>query len=274
MSLSKGLKWLIAICLGIPLLLIGISAWVSFDALAATRASAQWVVHAYDVRGRLREVWSDIQDAETGQRGFLLTQQKAFLEPYTTAATRIPLRFDLIRELVANKPIQREHLAQLQTLVKDKLDFTRQSISLEENGRHEEALALVNSGYGRNKMDDIRRVVADMNQEEARLLDEREAAFSRQLSRNKVITAGIMALQVLLTVGVGILLWRIARLRSFVTVCAWSRTIQYEGKWITFEEYMHRRFGFRITHGINPDEAERLMDQINAGSTSTGSTKG
>jgi hypothetical protein len=37
---------------------------------------------------------------------------------------------------------------------------------------------------------------------------------------------------------------------------------------------MHRRFGFRITHGINPDEAERLMDQINAGSTSTGSTKG
>jgi CHASE3 domain sensor protein len=274
MSISAGLRWLIAICLGIPLLLIGVSAWVSYDALVATRGSAQWVIHVYNVRGKLREVWSDLQDTETGQRGFLLTHQKAFLEPFAAAEPRIPLRMAELRVLIASKPIQLEHLAQLQDLARDKLNHTRQSIALEENGRHEEALALVNSGYGKVRMDAIRQVVAEMNQEENRLLTEREAAFSRQLTRNSAITAGIVAVQVLLTAGVGVLLWRVARMHSFVTVCAWSKTIQHEGEWITFEDYMNRRFGLRITHGINPAEAERLMDQVNIHTTSAGSTKG
>lgn len=265
--ISAGLKWLIAVCLGIPLLLIGVSAWVSYDAMVATRSTAAGVIHTYDVREKLREIMVDLQAAEAGERGFLLTRQKLFLEPYAGATPRISRDLAELQALVAPKPVQRENLARLQALIGDWLDHIRQCVALEENGRHEEALALVNSSYGRIKMDAIRGVVADMNQVEDRLLAEREAAFSRQLTRTNAITAGIVGVQLLLTVGVGVLLWWFARLRSYATVCAWSKTIQHEGEWITFEEYLARRFGLRITHGINPTEARKIMDQVHAHTT-------
>jgi CHASE3 domain sensor protein len=274
MSVSTGLKWLIAVCLGVPLLLVCVSAWVSYEALVATRSSAQWVVRTYDVREKLRETVVDLQAVETGERGFLLTHQKSFLAPYAGAVPGIAGQLAELQTLVAQRSIQRENMARLQVLVDDELNHTRQCITLEENSRHEEALALVNSGYGRAKMEAIRQVVADMNQEEDRLLAEREAAFSRQLARNDAITAGIVAVQLLLTAGVGVLLWRLARLQSFVTVCAWSKTIEHEGKWVTFEEYLARRFGLQITHGINPAEAQKIMDQLNAQTTPMGPPQG
>jgi CHASE3 domain sensor protein len=270
MSMSTSIRWLIAVCLGVPLLLIGVSAWVSYDALVATRSSAQWVVHTYDVREKLQDLLVDLQAVETGGRGFLLTHQNSFLEPYSAAMPRIPRQLAELQALVAAKPIQRDNMVRLQALVGDKLAHTRESVALEETGRHEEALALVNSGYGKARMDAIRRVVAELNQVEDRLLAEREAAFSRQLTRNNAITAGIVAVQLLLTAGGGVLLWRFARLHSFVTVCAWSKTIQHEGEWVTFEEYLARRFGVRVTHGINPTEAQRMMDRLNAQATAAG----
>jgi CHASE3 domain sensor protein len=268
--ISAGLKWLIAVCLGVPLLLIGVSAWVSYDALVATRSSARWVVHTYDVRERLQDLLADLEAVETGGRGYLLTHQKSFLEPYAAAMPTIAGEIAELQALVAAKPIQRENMARLQVLADEKLNNARQCIALEEGGRHEEAVALVNSGYGQAKMEAIRLVMAELDQVEDRLLAEREAAFSRQLTRNNAITAGIVAVQLLLTAGGGVLLWRVARLRSYATVCAWSKTIQYEGEWITFEEYLARRFGLRITHGINPTEARKMMDRLTAQTTSAG----
>ena len=272
--ISAGLRWLIAVCLGIPLLLIGVSAWVSYDALVETSNTAERVTHTYDVRDRLQNLLVDLEAIETGERGFLLTRQRSFLEPYDAAMPTIAGKIAELRTLVAAKPVQRENLARLQALVDDWLNHIRQCIALEESGRHEEALALVNSGAGRVKMDGIRQVVAGTNLEEDRLLTARLTLLSRQFARNNAITAGIVGVQLFLTAGVGFLLWRIARLQSFVTMCAWSKTIQHEGKWITFEEYLARRFGLRITHGINPTEARKIMDQVHAHTTQAGPTQG
>lgn len=49
-----------------------------------------------------------------------------------------------------------------------------------------------------------------------------------------------------------------SRLNSLVTICAWSRTVEYEGEWLSFEEYLERRFGLHTTHGISPEEALQL----------------
>jgi len=48
------------------------------------------------------------------------------------------------------------------------------------------------------------------------------------------------------------------RINSLVTICAWSRTVEYEGEWLSFEEYLRRRFEVKVTHGISPDQATRL----------------
>lgn len=62
------------------------------------------------------------------------------------------------------------------------------------------------------------------------------------------------------------LTWRTARqtaelkrrIGGYVTMCAWSRTIEFEGDWLSFEEYLKRRFGLDTTHGISPDQAQKM----------------
>ena len=49
---------------------------------------------------------------------------------------------------------------------------------------------------------------------------------------------------------------------TLMKVCAWSRTVEYQGEWISFEEYMRRRFNIETTHGMSPDEAQRQFDLL------------
>ncbi len=50
------------------------------------------------------------------------------------------------------------------------------------------------------------------------------------------------------------------RITGLVTICAWSKTVRYQGEWISFEDYLKRRFGIDVTHGISPAEAQRLIE--------------
>ena len=52
------------------------------------------------------------------------------------------------------------------------------------------------------------------------------------------------------------------RIDNMVTICAWSRTVEYQGEWISFEEYLLRRFNIKTTHGISAAEAERVFGQF------------
>jgi len=52
------------------------------------------------------------------------------------------------------------------------------------------------------------------------------------------------------------------RIETLVTVCAWSKTVEHEGEWLSFEDYLRRRFNIQITHGISPAEAERALAEL------------
>jgi len=52
------------------------------------------------------------------------------------------------------------------------------------------------------------------------------------------------------------------RVAGLVTVCAWSRTVEYQGEWISFEEYLKRRFNIDTSHGISPDEAQKAFGDL------------
>lgn len=56
------------------------------------------------------------------------------------------------------------------------------------------------------------------------------------------------------------------RVESLVTICAWSRTVEYQGEWISFEEYLQRRFGVDSTHGISPESLREHFGDLEAGS--------
>ena len=53
-----------------------------------------------------------------------------------------------------------------------------------------------------------------------------------------------------------------AKVSGFVTMCAWSRIVEHQGEWISFEEYLTRRFGIHTSHGLSPDEAEKFRARL------------
>jgi two-component system, OmpR family, sensor kinase len=121
------------------------------DLIAAGRVASQTQTLIVEVETAV----SRLKDAETGQRGYLLTQNTAYLAPYTAAIPEVRAHLRLISPLVVD-PQNRETLTRLDGLVEEKLQELQQTIDLYDRGEREAALAIVASNRGKRIMDDIR----------------------------------------------------------------------------------------------------------------------
>jgi len=118
------------------------------------------------------QLLSDLKDAETGQRGYLLTGNRKYLEPYDAAEQAIDHRLTQLDELVL-VPAIREHLPRLRDLAQAKSDELALTIRLRQTEGADAALTVVRTDRGKQIMDAIRAEVAAMTAEERSVLDER-----------------------------------------------------------------------------------------------------
>jgi methyl-accepting chemotaxis protein len=133
----------------------------------------KWVRHTYDVLINLDAVLSSLTGAETGQRGFLLTGDEKYLEPYNRGKTRVNLALAEVKNLTSDNNAQQGRLQELQPKVSEKLQELQQTIDLRRQNKQAEALEVVKSDRGRQVMDEVRQIVEDMKKEENGLLRER-----------------------------------------------------------------------------------------------------
>lgn len=146
---------------------IGITAFIYFGRFGE---SSEWVRHTEQVLAKLSEGLGELRDAETGQRGFLLTGDEEFLEPYQRSVSIVRLRFDEIAKLTADNPAQQQRISALRPLIDEKLAFAGLTIERFQRGAQEEAREMVRSRRGKRIMDEIRRLIAEMEAEERGLL--------------------------------------------------------------------------------------------------------
>jgi CHASE3 domain sensor protein len=142
----------------------GLSAW-NVRTLAAT---GRWVAHTLEVLAELEDTLSLLKDAETGQRGYLLTGRDHYLDPYCAAADRLPGKLDRLRGLTADNPRQQGRFPALEGLVGDKLAELDLAIRLRRQNRAEDALDVVRADDGKRQMDAIRGLMTGMEAEERR----------------------------------------------------------------------------------------------------------
>jgi PAS domain S-box-containing protein len=169
------------------------------------RDDAAWVAGAHEGLGTLGRISTLVADAETGQRGFLLTHDPRYLQPYLAAVGTVRQEFQRVRELPWDGPGQRARVAALGTLIGEKLDELRRTIALEERDP-EAARRMVRTHLGRNLMTAIRSQVNALEAEQRELLGERE----RQ-SRRSYLTA-LWSGSVFALLGVGLAVAFLARL--------------------------------------------------------------
>jgi CHASE3 domain sensor protein len=152
----------ITVCtIGLPAIVLLIGVLLAQQTLQ-NDATTQAVNHSAMIRMRLQRVFSLLQDAETGQRGYLLTSQERYLEPYTEAAKQLGPQMSRLATMLQPDPEQRAKLAHLQIAVSRKMAELDKTVALNRRWDHESAMAIVLSGTGLVMMDDARKITTDI----------------------------------------------------------------------------------------------------------------
>jgi methyl-accepting chemotaxis protein len=198
MKWSIGAKIGTGFALGLAILVVlGV---LSYQNTTELIAAAESVKHTYQILGKLDGTVQAMTDAETGNRGFILTGEDTYLEPYIAGAAKVGALLRELRQLIS-VPSQQKRLDALEPLVTARLDFIKVNIDIRRTNGFKPALDRVLTGQGKKAMDDIRQVVAAMTDEENRLLNERDAVSKARAGQTiSVILYGIPIAFVLLAV--------------------------------------------------------------------------
>jgi methyl-accepting chemotaxis protein len=160
---------------GIALALLMAVGAVSYNSTTKLIDSAEWVRHTHEVINGLDEVVSAVKDGETGQRGYVITGEARYLEPYQGAREVVDQKLKHLGELTADNPIQQQRLATLEPFVSSKFAELQETIDLRRTKGFGPAQQVVVTDRGKNDMDSIRKLIGEMTEEETTLLAKRSA---------------------------------------------------------------------------------------------------
>jgi methyl-accepting chemotaxis protein len=133
------------------------------------------VNHTHQVRTTLANLLSLLTDAETGQRGFIITGEATYLAPYEQALQDIRQTFQTAQKLTSDNPDQQRRLAAISPLIDSRLALLRRGIDQRRAGGFEAGQKATSSGEGLEDMQRLRALVDEADSEEMSLLDQRAA---------------------------------------------------------------------------------------------------
>ncbi len=164
---------------GIILVLTAIGSFISKSATDSLVNSLTLLNHTYSVKFSLKEIEKNLVDAETGQRGFIITKKSTYLQPYNNAINKVKVNIKELRNKVSDNEKQIQNLDSLENSVQEKFQELAKTISLKKSGKQQELLALIISDKGKKLMDVIRDKLDKMLQIEEQLLEERQRQASQ-----------------------------------------------------------------------------------------------
>jgi signal transduction histidine kinase len=177
----------------VGLLLLVCAAVAAIVVALASAGAERWAAHSLEVRRVQAVTFSALQDAETAQRGYLLTADPAYLQPYNEAHDRLPILKDQLRGLVADNAAQRQRVADLTQAIDTKMAELDLTVTMAREGRADAAIARLKTNVGKAQMDRVRALSRTFETAEANLLAERQAVVATQRS----VLIGVIVLALL-----------------------------------------------------------------------------
>lgn len=179
------------------LLLIGlIAAWT----VRQVSISDSWVDHTREVISNTDELLAYLKDAESAQRGYILTGQEIYLEPYQVAVSRVPNTLAALRQLTADNSRQQQRLNEFEPLIEERIARMAETVALRQRSGFEAAAKTVSTERGKNLTDRIRQLQQEIEQNEYSLLRERMETRQSRLRQGFAATllASLLALLALI----------------------------------------------------------------------------
>ena len=178
-------RWYLA---GALLILLGVS-FLSYQDWAAFQGSAPEVEHNRELLQQVEQTLSSVRDAESGQRGFLLTGNPQYLDAYDAAVSALPGELNMLRASVSGEPLLRTRVETLSGLISEKLAELKETVALRQNEGFQAALTVVETNRGKHTMDDIRKIGVALQNEVYAVLTRGIRERQQQGSRTRLTTA-------------------------------------------------------------------------------------
>jgi methyl-accepting chemotaxis protein len=167
-------------CFILAVVILGLIALTTYQATTGLVRATQLVTHTREVLENLEALFSGIIEAETGERGYVITGEEAFLQPYTAALDEIDFHLKRVTFLTADNPQQQALVARLQPLIRSRLDLLKSNIALRSTAGFDSARQRIAGGDGKRATREIGAIITGMKDREEMLLTEHgEEAASR-----------------------------------------------------------------------------------------------
>jgi methyl-accepting chemotaxis protein len=185
------MQWTISRKIGmgfvIPVVILLVIGAVAYRSMTKLVETSYQVAHTHQVLQELEAVLVTMVDAESGERGYVITGEERFLEPYQHALSRIHEEIKQIETLTADNPRQQRRLDALKPLVARRFDHLKAVIEIRRGQGLSGATEAILPGEGKKMIDDVRQVIAEMEDEENALIQQR-SQLAEAVVRNTIST--------------------------------------------------------------------------------------
>jgi len=212
---------------GLAALLLIATAAASYFNVRTLFTNNAFVTHTHVVIAHLERVLSALKDAETGQRGFLITGREDYLEPYHDAVSRLPAEFQLLKTLTADNPSQQTRIEAIEPRVQSYLAHLEATVARRQRDDAPPTSEALLAGNGKKQMDALRQDIAKMENEENRLIVQRVAESERSLWQTLLVLMLAMGLTLVLLLLTGYLLHIYLAAKNDV-----SQRVRAEREWL------------------------------------------
>ena len=169
----------------IPITILMALGGVAYESTQRLMQTSYLVTHSNEVLDTISELFSDLQDVERGQRGFMITGKDEFLEPYTNGITDWKKKYDHLRDLTGDDPRQQRRLDALKPIAIERIAFAEANVKVRRTEGLEASTQLLLTGKGKKLTDEISQIMTEMSDEEKELL--RQRALDSEKASTQVI---------------------------------------------------------------------------------------
>ena len=181
---------------------------------------------------QLSQFNASLKDAETGQRGFLLTGDPAYLQPYQRARDALEQQMERLQESAADDATQQRLLRQIDDISKQKLAELQQTIDMRKAGDLDGAMAMVRLDIGKNAMDRLRDLVSDLYTQQTRQLEERRQLWVQAATTSAYYSWGgslLLLMLILASAALAVREYRLKARQGWVSAGLSSLGLQLQG---------------------------------------------
>src|SRR4029077_1322852 len=164
--------------------LLAVNTWLGFNNVRQMRSESMTVSLTRDVLFALGDIISLAKDAETGQRGYIITGEPTYLDPYNNAVARLDEQTKLLAQLTADNPSLQSRIPALKQRISDRLRILEQGIVLRTEKGFDAARQNILMGRGKAEMDELRKQIDEMVKIETQI---RAAASERSARTYNVV---------------------------------------------------------------------------------------